>query len=653
MAVARMKKVTIIASQDLKEDIFERLRDLGTMQVTAETIRAERIPDEAISEELSKRISELAYVKAYLEKYNPIKKSFIDGFTGKKPEYSLKALLEDAVKSFDIDAAVATVREHEALFKSIDDETAAIMSEMESLEPWRALDIPLESLGQSTLSESLLATVPLSSLGELDSSVLGQPVHYEKVWEARNLAGVWMAGLLDTPVRIPDLVAAAKGNVVQLKTSRPGTPGEILEALAARLVELESRKAELLREANEMSANLYSVMALIDYYLDKKNLGELSSKVGQTKFTLVVEGWVKAKDAQALESAFSGMQLVETVVEDPTGEDDPPVYLENHPIIWPFEIITNIFGFPKYNEIDPTPFLAPFFWLFFGLCLGDAVYGIVLFVGAWVFLKTQKLPPGSDKLIKLMQYCGLSTVLAGALTNSWMADLASAFAPNSGLAKALASIALLDPLNDPLTMMVLSFGFGIFHVWVGIGVKMLSYFRQGDVKEGILSCGSWMVFLPGLILWAISKAGMLQSNIPLYIMAAGALMVMYSASRSQKNILLKPFSGLYGLYGVVGYFSDTMSYSRLLALGLASAIIGVVVNKIASLIATMIPVVGWAFVPVVLLVGHIFNLVINVLGSFIHAGRLQFVEFFTKFFEGGGKPFRPLKRVSEHVSFND
>ena len=228
--------------------------------------------------------------------------------------------------------------------------------------------------------------------------------------------------------------------------------------------------------------------------------------------------------------------------------------------------------------------------------------------------------------------------------------MSSVFLAGTVVERALARLALINPIEDPLTMMVISFAFGILHVWVGIGVNMLGSFRRGEYAEGIWSSGSWLVFLPGLVFWVVSKTGAIQSQVPLYVMAAGALMVMYGASRSQKNILLKPFSGLYGLYGIVAYFSDTLSYSRLLALGLASAIIGVVVNKISELIATMIPVLGWVMVPVILVGGHIFNLVINVLGSFIHAGRLQFVEFFTKFFEGGGTPFKPLKRVSENVS---
>jgi V/A-type H+-transporting ATPase subunit I len=199
---------------------------------------------------------------------------------------------------------------------------------------------------------------------------------------------------------------------------------------------------------------------------------------------------------------------------------------------------------------------------------------------------------------------------------------------------------------------VISIVLGVIQVWVGILVKMYALIRAGEVKEGILSQGSWGLLIPGLMGVVAQKAGIINSSIPLYVMYLGAFLVMYSASRGQKNILLKPFAGLYGLYSIVGYFSDTMSYSRLLALGLASAVIGVVVNKMAELVVGMVPVVGWVFVPIILLGGHIFNLVINVLGSFIHAGRLQFVEFFTKFFEGGGRPFKPLKRVSDNVSLN-
>ena len=652
MGVARMKKVTLFASQDLKEEIFETLRDLGSMQVTAETVRTDRMPDDDGTRELSERLSKLAYLKAYFQKYNPVQKSFIDMFTGKRPEVSLAEFL-DAIESYDIEGTTATMKEHEARLKRIGDELAAIASEMGTLRPWSALDVPLESLGVSTHSESMLATVPLSSLAELETRVAGLLVFHEKVWEERSEAGLWMAGLIDASAPLAALVSSVGGSVVSAKSSRPGTVSDVLQSLERRVTELEAQRAKTLEEDTKMSAALVSVMAVTDYYLDKKNLGEVQERVGRTHFTLVIEGWVRAKDMDAFRAAFAEMPLVEIVDENPAEGDNVPIYLENHPIIRPFEVITNIYGYPKYQEIDPTPFLAPFFWLFFGICLGDAIYGIVLWAGCWYFLKTQKLADGGQKLVRLIMYSGIATIIAGAATASWMSDLATALLPGSAVERAINGLAILNPIADPLTMLMVSFGFGILQVWVGIGVKMLGFFRQGQYAEGILSCGSWMVFLPGLIAWAVAKTGAIQSDIPLYVMLAGALMVMYSASRGQKNIFLKPFAGLYGLYGTIGYFSDTMSYSRLLALGLASAIIGMVVNKIAVLVATMVPAVRWVLMPVILIGGHVFNLVISVLGSFIHAGRLQFVEFFTKFFEGGGRPFKPLTRVHENVSVTD
>lgn len=660
MAVARMKRVTIFATQELKERIFEELRDLGIMQVTQERdrpLRFERSSPDAFSAEISK----LTYLKDYFEKYNPVKKSFIDMFTGKKPEVTLDEI-HRKVESYDIDKVFSEVKRHEDRLGAIDDELSSILDHVAALTPWTSLDLPLAKTGATRDTDNLLAVMPLSSSEKFSSEMADRPVHYERVFEERSRVGLWVVGLRTTGEMLSSTVVASGGTVYDVRPllailDRIGAESTLvpdaLEALHMREAQLQEERKRIVDEDLALSQELVSVLSLIDYFLDKKNLCEVRDSTGTTIYTLVIEGWVKARDIALLRERLGAFEGVGIVDEDPVETSCVPVYLENHPIIKPFEVITNIYGYPTYDEIDPTPFLAPFFWLFFGMCLGDAVYGIVLSLGAWYFLKTQKLAEGGVKFVKLMMYSGLSTILAGALTASWMGDLASVFLAGSFVEKVVNGIAILNPIEDPLTMLVISFGFGIFQVWVGTGVKMLGFIKKGQTKEGILSCGSWMLFLPGLILWAVSKAGVMDGTVPFYIMLAGALMVMYSSSRSQKNILLKPFTGLYGLYGTISYFSDTMSYSRLLALGLASAIIGMVVNKIAALLAGMIPVVGWLLVPVVLLGGHLFNLVINVLGSFIHAGRLQFVEFFTKFFEGGGRPFKPLTRVNENVSLSD
>lgn len=663
MAVARMKKITIYATKELRGPIFERLRDLGIFHITAESSRPRflGVDDEVedvpapepleIPEDISDSLSRLQYLRDYFEKYAPVKRSFIDGFTGKKPEVSLNSLRQ-LTAGYDVEAVYDKAKAHEKRLEEIAEELSRLREESRALSPWGSLDIPLDMVGPTELCHSVLAVFPNSVLAKLQEGSAFGPVFHEVLWEERSESGVWLIVYGASFADVSSLVATLGGRVVTFKESRVegATVKDKLHALEARIRELGEEKDGIIAEDRELSSSMLDVMALIDYYLDKENLERLSRTVPRTAFTLVIEGYVREKDLQALEDGLKEFTEMELVAEDPSPGDDVPVLLENHPIIAPFEVITNIFGFPKYDEIDPTPFLAPFFWLFFGICLGDAVYGILLTIGSWWFIKSQGLKYPADKLPRLLMYSGISTLLAGAATNSWMADLFSVFLPGTAIERFFSNLALLNPIEDPLTMMLVSFGFGIIHIWVGIGVKMLSSFRQGDYADGIWSSGSWVVFLPGLVLWVLSKAGMIRSQIPFYIMVVGALMVMYGASRGQKNILLKPFSGIYGLYGIVSYFSDTLSYSRLLALGLASAIIGVVVNKISELVSGMIPYVGWVLVPVILAGGHIFNLVINVLGSFIHAGRLQFVEFFTKFFEGGGTPFRPLKRVSENVS---
>ncbi|MGI6633377.1 MAG: V-type ATP synthase subunit I [Bacillota bacterium] len=650
MAVARMKKVTIFASKELREPIFERLRDLGIFHVSSES-SAPRSDSYEVPEEISGQISRLDYLKDYFSRYAPIKRSFIDGFTGKKPVLSENEL-NRMISQYDVSAAYRKAKDHEERLRQISDLLSGTKDEIAALSFWRNLDIPLSQVGDTGSCKSALAVFPNSAFAKLPEFMEGKPISYEVLWEERSETGVWMIAHEESGPDISSLVSSVGGRIAAFKEAYPEglTVSEIVDSLEAKAEDLISESEDIQNEDRAMAEDMLGILGLIDFYLDKQHLSRLGAEVGRTVFTLVIEGYVKARDLEKLQTGMREFREIELTSEDPDPDDDVPVFLENHPIIAPFEVVTNIFGFPQYNEIDPTPFLAPFFWIFFGICLGDAVYGIALTIGAWWFIKSQGLKPPGDKLLRLLMYSGLATVLAGAATNSWMADMFTVFLPGTAIERTLSGIALINPIEDPLTMLVVSFAFGLFQIWVGIGVKMLSDFRNGNYAEGIWSSGSWLVFLPGLILWVVSKAGVIDGTVPTYVMAVGALMVMYGASRNQKNILLKPFSGVYGLYGIVSYFSDTLSYSRLLALGLASAIIGVVVNKVAQLAVDMVPYVGWVMLPIIMLGGHVFNLVINALGSFIHSGRLQFVEFFTKFFEGGGKPFKPLTRVSENVS---
>lgn len=661
MAIARMRKVTILAYEELEAPLFEKLRDIGLMHVTKSTAagtveQPEEIDAYAETPEYVKRLSQLAVIKSYFERYNTIKKSFFDMFTGKKPEISFSQF-KNAVATYDIPAVFATVQKHDQELSRINEQVTGLELKLQALEPWKHLDIPLCEVRQTRTCDTCLAVVPSAVLG---SEALSSPgVHCKVIWQDKGQAGIWLAVFMDQAQGEPaasSLLAVLGGTRLNLAREvedylDAGLVDDIYHAIETRLSDLRKEQEAILAKDAEMAQGLLDILALTDYYLDKQNLDQVRNEASRTRFTLIIQGYVKAKQIDMFREQLSSFKDIEIIDEEPAEDDDVPVYLENHPIIRPFEAVTVIYGYPNYHEQDPTPWLAPFFWISFGLCLGDAVYGVMLSLFSWWFLKTQNLE--DDRFMRLLMYCGYSTILAGALTGSWFGDFPVSFLKGTLFERITSSMTVLDPINDPMTLLLVSLAFGIVHIWVGIIVKMVGTIRDGQVADGIIEHGSWVVFLPGLVLWGLSVTGIIQSDIPLYIMIAGALMVIYSGARGQKNILLKPISGIGGLYNIVGYFSDVLSYARILALMLASAIIGVVVNTISRLVVDMMPGVGWVVIPVILAFGHLLNLAINALGSFVHSGRLQYVEFFSKFFEGGGKPFRPLTRVRQNVSLTD
>jgi len=644
-----MRKVRIFASQGLGDLVFERIRDLELLQVK---VTAGTHPGETHSL-YQEKLQKLSAVKSYFERYNPVRRGFIDMFIGTKPEVTFDGFRK-AVEEEDLDSVYGKVASHGQRLKEIGQGLDEVEARKQLLVAWRGLDIPVARLGRTASCDSVVGVVSASRWAAEEQKLAGKAVHWQRLWQKQDKLGLWLVSLLGECGTASSVVSAAGGSVIDLAQAAGASGFEPEEELSA----LEKRREDLLREREcileadaEMSKELLKALALMDYFLDRKNLDEARGRAEKTAYTLVIDGFARKKDLPKLRSALADLKEVELVDEEPAEGDEVPVYLENSPLIRPFETVTNIFGFPRYKELDPTPWLAPFFWVYFGITLGDVFYGLILAAACCWLLKTKRqLSDGGRKLVTLLLYSSFSMIVVGVLTGSWFGDVASVFAPGTGVERFVKSLMLLDPVNDPLTLMVISLAMGIFQIWVGIGIKGIGLIRSGQVGEAIIAQGSWLLFLPGLVAWALSKAGLFQSNIPFYAMIAGALAVMYSTSRGQKNVLLKPFSGAYGLYGTISYLADTLSYSRLLALGLSSTIIALVINKIAQLVSVMIPVVGWALVPVVLLGGHAFNLMINLLGSFIHSGRLQFVEFFTKFFEGGGRPFKPLKRVNENVS---
>jgi len=348
------------------------------------------------------------------------------------------------------------------------------------------------------------------------------------------------------------------------------------------------------------------------------------------------------------------------------------VALENNRLIQPFEFITQIYGMPKYNELDPTPFLAPFFFLYFGFCISDAGYGILLVLISWLALKKFRMGPQGRKFFKLFLYCGISTIIVGALTGSWFGNLIDLLGQSHAIFVPLKRIKdamiVLDPIKEPTKLLGIALSFGIVQVWFGNIVAGIGNIKNKRYLDILLDQVPMLMLLFGLTGMGLIFLRLLDkrpASLFQYPALAASLAIIFTQGRSEKGIGAKLFFGFFSLYNSLsGYLSDILSYSRLWALGLVTGVMANTINLISiqfvQLAGSVMPfinkigfikvLVSSVILLVVFIFGHTISFTMNLLGAFVHPVRLQFVEFFSKFFKGGGNYFRPFKAEAKYIN---
>ena len=306
-----------------------------------------------------------------------------------------------------------------------------------------------------------------------------------------------------------------------------------------------------------------------------------------------------------------------------------------------------MYSLPLATEIDPTAIMAPFYFIFFGLMLSDAAYGIILSAACFALMKKFKLEGTMKKLVKLLFFGGISTFIWGALFGGWFGDAVAVFT-RTFLGREIAMpVIWFDPLEEPMTLLIFSIILGAIHLFVGMGIQAYMLIKDGKPWDALFDIGFWYMLIIGLVLFALGgSVAAILSTIGMWLAIVGAVGILLTGGRNKKGFG-KITGGLGSLYGITSYLSDALSYSRLLALGLATGVVAKVVNILGSLAGSGI--VGLIVFIAVFLFGTVFNLAINVLGAYVHSCRLQYVEFFGKFYTGGGKGFVPLTENTKFV----
>ncbi|MBC8481039.1 MAG: hypothetical protein H8D47_00025, partial [Planctomycetes bacterium] len=437
--------------------------------------------------------------------------------------------------------------------------------------------------------------------------------------------------------------------------SMTGTVSQIIEDNKEKLTQAHKELAEQFEKTKQLAQKYSSLQILFDHYSNLLDREVTKNTAPATEQTVVLEGWAKRKDYRRLEKVVSEFSATSLAKIEPAEGEMPPIEIANNKAVTPFETITRLYGLPSNIDVDPTVFLAPFFALFFGICLTDAGYGILLIAVSWWLLRKFQ---GDKKIIWMFFICSAITIAAGAMTGGWFGDAFQTLIPQkyeglyNGVNQFRTKLMLTDPMENPMVFFGVSLGLGYLQIMVGILIAFFNNLRQKEYATAIFEHATWFIFLNSLILFGLSKAERIPVGLSTFFgwLSISQAVLIFLFTERKSGIGGRIGGGVFALFSTVFYFGDLLSYARLMALGMVTGGLGMAINILVKLLMDMPnPIIGYILGALLFVSGHLFNIAMSVLSSFVHSLRLQFVEFFPKFFVGGGKEFEPLKKNYKHI----
>ncbi len=643
MAIARMLKVDVIGHSAHADDVVQCMQDAGAVDI--ERIEMER--------------GGITRPSAHAERRNVLdedvaRAQFVRDFLGRfhTSDVAFKSFISEKVHiglaEFDGLAADEFFDELYGECESIASRLAEIAREREhlkvlihELEPWAGLHLQISQWKGTEHVMLFTGTVPVLHSEAIRESMrqVSADLSIQEAGRSRDLEA-WVVMAHRASV---DDIRAALALTEFTEVAFPDLkdyPAEEIEDARTRIQELGREEERLRERAAELEREFHYAVALVQALLTRRDALEVRDNFAATERTFLATGWVPVSAREQVEEAVRcAGEEVDITFRAPQEGERVPVALENPWFIRPFEVLTDLYGRPAYGDVDPTPLLAGFFFLFFGMCIGDAGYGVVLMLAAYLMKTRLDVAPGVKRFMDLLIAGGLASAIVGVATRSYFSLTAEA------LPGFMRYEPLLDPLDDIIVLLLASVAIGVVHVVFGTLVNVYRRAKAGDWWSAVQEDLSGLLLLGGLA--ATFMTGQITPfawTAVVAVLLAGRVTEMLVVERNPLKALLGIPKGLLGLYGLTGYLSDFLSYTRLAALGLASLLVGQVMNILAEMVVGAPWGIGIVAAALILVVGHAFNLVINLLGAFVHPARLQFVEFFGRFYEAGGRPYKPFAR---------
>lgn len=642
MAIVTMKKLRLMVVRDQKDALLRELALHGCVEISEIGDRMQEAEERgAVVREnsdviaLKARQTALDQSLSVLDRYAPSKTPLLSA----KPE-------KEAARFFEhegISAAEKTaeeIRSAEDRIKRIAAEESRQRSVMESLIPWLDLDLPLNVEGTRCAAVALgsfSARQPMETV----EAALAQAAEEAELFPVSADKSQQYAVLVCLKEELSAAQEALRsfGFTPSAVMGMDGTARECLEKASKALEALNEERAECVERIRMAADRRDAIKMASDRLGTRLALAGAGNRLYGTESVLVAEGWLPVDNVPQVTTLLNKFDCA-YAFSDPTEEEIPnvPVKLKSNFFTRSMNCITEQYSLPAYNGVDPNPIMAPFFILFFGMMMADMAYGILMIAGSLLFLKKKR--PADRSFMEMIFWCGISTIIFGALTGGFFGDfipqLCKLINPNSTFELP----ALFTPLNDTMPIMIGSLILGVIQIFTGMMVSVVKKTKDGHFADALWDEITWWVILAGAALMVL-KIGTVH-GVPV-VLAAGGLMLLYGSTRNAKGFG-KATSLIAAIYnGVTGFFSDILSYVRLMALMLSGSVLAQVFNMLGITTGNIVTFI------IISLIGNTLNLALSLLGYYVHDMRLQFLEFFGRFYQAGGKAYQPLSPQTKYM----
>ena len=642
MALVEMKRLRAIALQSRRRSLLRQLRRVGCVEVetAAEStdFEQEAVLEGTVEENTGAReyMASITQAMEVLGRYvPPPSRPLLAG----KPRITEQQLYDEKVLDEALAAARRINQAAEEMVR-LQSETGRLEGAVAQLRPWTGLDVPLDYRMEGPV-EYLRGILPAAvDLQEMEKELEEKAPACQMEKVSSDAEQHYVTFLIYRGCREQAMAVIKQKGFAQASQEGEGTVSQCIRSLEEKMAQLEKQRLELIEQIKQCGACYRKMEQALDAYAMEAEEDQLLSGLLRTKNTVVITGWLPKKAQERVEKVLEKEGCAYSM-EDPQEGENPPTAMENGPIAEPFNAITEMYGMPRYGSlIDPNPLMVPFYVTFFAFIMGDAVYGILIALGCFLGLKLLKPKGTMRQMLTLFFYCGLGTIVAGVLMGGWLGDAVPAFT-EAVLGRRIELPPLwFNPMEEPMKMLIFSMVLGGVQILTGMAVAAWRQIRQGDYLGALCDTGGWYLIFAGA---GLAVMGIGPGK---WVALAGVLILLVLGGRDKKG-LGRITGGLGKLYNVTGFVSDLLSYSRIMALGLSGAVVASVVNKMGAMGGAGLK--GALIFVVVGIIGHTFNIAISVLGAYVHTSRLQYIEFFGRFYEDGGRNMHPLQAKTKYV----